>query len=156
MPVGLGLTPLGTSFAGYGQVDTVAGPPKGIYIDAANGQQWDSRKIDPFSGRYVKTASGTAQGMSGVQQMVLIAIKTVRNTAVVKNIGNGAFAIQKVGRDVQKQISDALRLALKPLVDAKQVQISSIDFGTPPTGTAQFVTLRWIDVTTGLEQQNQV
>lgn len=156
MPTGMGLAKMGTSLYGYGSPDTTTGPSTPIYIDGANGAQQDARKIDPFTGRYILTTQGNAQGMSGIQQRVLIAIKTARNSAGVQDLGNPSGTIQKVGRDVQKQISDAYRLALKTMTDAKDIEIVGIDFAPPFSPTGQFLTLRWRDLTTTTEHSTTI
>jgi hypothetical protein len=155
MPIGLGLTPCGVTDFGYGTPDRAALPGKGLLIDSFNAAQWNARKIDPKTGQYVLAANGRWQGMSGVAQRVLLAVKTTRDKAALKDFGNPISRIQKNGTNVVKQLTDAYTQALKQLTDTKTISVLDITV-SPFASSGEYVIVRWRDLTTGLEQTTSV
>lgn len=151
MPLGVGLAPAGVSVAGFGQVDAAPVPPKTLLVDTYNGQQDNARRIDPYTKGYVMDAQGRIAGMNGVQQLVYLAVATVRNSSALNNFGNPAGSVRKIGTNVVSQLQDAYRLALKDLTDRKLISIDDITVTSPKLG-AEMVNVRWRDLTTGLEQ----
>lgn len=155
MPTGIGFAPAGVSLVGFGLTDTAPVPPKTILVDPYTGQQDAARRIDPYSGQYVIDAQGRIAGMNANQQAVMLAVKTVRNSSALANFGNPANTIQRIGATVQKDLTDAYRLALKDLVDQKRIAILDVTVQSPKPG-AEYVLVRWRDLSSGLEQVTTV
>lgn len=154
MPTGAGLAAAGVSLAGYGTVDTATAPPTTIYVDATTGEQCNARAIDPYTGRYTTDSYGRSRGMRGVRQKVLLAVKTLKNTGVLPNFGNGVLDIQRRGKFVERELEDTLRDALKFLTDAGEIEINSVEL-TPFGASGEYAVLRWTDLTTSDEQETR-
>ena len=150
MPLGIGFAPIGGSLFGFGTPDSAAPFGNAILVEPTSGIPRDCRRIDARSRQYTFAANGSSDGMSGVQQRVLLAIATVRGSSALGAFGK-AQGPQKHSAAAAKQVDADIRLALKDLVDAKVIEIVDTN---PQDFSAIGVTdvVRFRDLTTGLEQ----
>ncbi len=148
MTLGAGFSAAGFSPAGFGDIDTAAAPASDNLVDA-NGAQQTARAIDPATGQYILNADGRAQGMPRTRQLVLLRIKTVLNSSVVKDLGMRKQSEDRsaiVDRRIQANLADALA----DLVKLGMVEILSNDV-TNDSPSRDRAILRWKDLTTGQE-----
>ena len=89
--LGAGLSPFGLSYAGYGSPATTNPLNKTILIDDF-GQPGQVRLIDPVTKDYRFNSNGRIVGGNGIQQLVYLALLTVRyfyNIIIKQNIKTG-------------------------------------------------------------------
>ncbi len=152
MPSGLGSCPVGESVAGYGGVDAAPVQQQTILIDANSGAPQNSRKVDPITGDYVRDTFGRVQGMSGVQQLVLMRAGTLLNSSAIPGLGlPGPSGV--VGSTITQRMEDELRLSVKDLTDAGVIQIIGVSVVRDPKSHVVFRSFQWKDLTTGNEQE---
>jgi len=150
MSLGAGFSAAGFSPGGLGDVDLAPVPTANLLIDADNGRQQNARKINPYTKQYVTDATGALQGMSGISQMVLLRLLTVRNSSALANFGR-ASSPKVVSANTLRQIQSDVNQALADLVLARLVVVNSVSTINPsPTQVDCFVL--WTDLTTGIEQ----
>lgn len=152
MPIGAGGCPAGVAAAGYGVPDTANVPNNAILPDANTGLPQTGRFIDPATKSYQFTADGRLRGVPTVQQLVQLALTTVRGSACLSNLGQTFAQIQEKGTNFQKQVTASVTQALSDLVNNKQIAILSVSVqNTPGKPTASIGQVTWVDLTTGLQ-----
>ncbi len=88
--------------------------------------------------------------MSGVRQMVLLAVSTELESSAQKEVGRDFRAIDRVTNDFEQRLDRRLRAALQRLVDAGLIQIDRV--ATTRLGAGKtFTRLHWRDLTTGTD-----
>lgn len=148
MPLGAGLCPAGVAPAGYGVPDTV-GPPNAVTLPhPKTGQPMGGRAINASTGDYVFMSDGRIQGMSNVQQLVLLAIRTLLGTSVATDLGIDLTGLQEKGPDFQRKLSTVIAKAFKPLVDQKFVRLDRVSVLSTPNPDGAFAAIEWFDLTT--------
>lgn len=155
MTVGAGFSAAGLSPAGLGDVDTAPTPNFAVLVDAVTGKQQTARKIDPSVRNYVLDYNGGVQGMSGIQQMVLLRVKTALNSSALPGFGLQQLGGTKVTPNFQRTITAAITNALQDLVTAKLISIAGIQI-QQPSNTQYQTTVTWMDLTTGTGPYNTV
>jgi hypothetical protein len=96
-------------------------------------------------------------GMGTVPQLVLIALSTIRGTSAIPTLGQTFSQIREKGTGFQRQMASAVTTALSDLIKQKLLTLVSVDVVSVPSapdGTS--VTVRWRDLTTGLEHLTPV
>jgi len=154
MPVGAGLAPAGTSYAGYGTPDPGAVPNNSTLPDTVTGLPRGGRYINPQTGSYQFTADGRLQGMANVNQLVLLAATTKIGSSVLPKLGQNLAGIQEQQGDFQRQCATAVANALSDLVRSKLVELLSVTVQQAPgnpDGVAIF--FQWRDLTAGPNAQ---
>lgn len=124
MAIGAGLAPAGLSIAGYGSLDAATALPQEILKDPNGGYQ-NARRIDPQTGQYVFDASGSVQGMSGVEQLVYLRAATAFNSSVIGGLGMRA-PTGVVGPDIARRLTEEITRAMKDLIDQKIIQVVGV------------------------------
>lgn len=154
MPSGVGAAAVGISIAGYGGVDAAPIQQQTILIDAVTGALENSRKVDPYTGRYVLDTYGRVQGMNGVQQLVMLRAGTLLNSSAVRDLGINAPS-GVVGGTLNRRLSDELVLALKDLLDGGLIEILDVRVERIPGTSVYHRFFKWRDLTTTNEQETQ-
>jgi hypothetical protein len=154
VPTGIGTAPIGLSVSGYGGVDHAPVLLQTILINAASGDAMQARKIDPVTGQYVYNEDDQVEGMSGVQQLVLMRVATLLNSSAVRGLGVGAPA-GVISQSTEMRLADEIRVALRDIVDARLIQVVSISYQKHPTSSLVYRSLRWRDLTTNNEQETK-
>jgi hypothetical protein len=153
MPIGAGLYPAGVSPAGYGVPDSAAVPNNAPLPGQTTGLPQTGRYIDPVTKDYVFTTDGRLQGLATVPQLVQLALTTILGSAAVTNVGQTFTLVQEKGAGFAQQMRAKVTSALSDLVKRNLVQIKSIAVDEPQSSPdAGIVRVRWIDLTTGVEQ----
>jgi hypothetical protein len=154
MPLGAGACPAGSSSAGYGVPDQGNNPQNAIFPDPRTGLPLTGRNINSATNDYTFTSDGRTQGMPTVNQLVYLAVKTVRGSAALspsalQPLGLDLSKAQEIGPDFERQISAALASALSPLVRQGLITIVGLTWlpVDNPDGAAPW--LQWQDNTTG-------
>ena len=157
MPIGAGLAPAGSAAAGYGVPDSAHVPNNAVLPLPINGLPQTGRAINPQTKSYTFTADGRIVGAPTVQQLVQLALITVRGSSCVATLGNTVSQIQEKGTSYAQLVTSAITDALADLIKDKQVQIASItvqDYPNKPD--AATATLKWIDLSTGIQSITNV
>lgn len=156
MPVGAGFSPMGVSIAGYGGVDAAPIQEQTILIDSNTGIAQNSRKVDPITGQYVYDTLDRVEGMSGIEQLVMLRAGTLIKSSAVFTLGMAAPS-GVIGSSTQRKLEDDIRLAMKDLVDAKLIKIVSVSINQVPGGGGHVIRrfFTWQDTSTGIEQDTQ-
>ena len=140
--LGAGLAPAGTSIAGFGTPATADAPP----VPAAAAE---ARKIDPVTKDYALDSLDRIDGMSGTSQRVLLAMSTVRDSAVQRDLGLGAPP-DRIVSTTRVELEDDVRRALSALVRDGAISIRSIDVTIAGSRVQRRV--RWTDLLTGTDE----
>lgn len=142
-----GSNPGGASPAGAGL--PVPGAPLAdkLLIDKS-GNQANAVYINPTTGRYEFDANGRVIGMNGIQQEVLLALKTVLDSSVVGGFGHSLASVKDFTSDVDKRVDTIIREALQHLVTDKKISIESVVL--TKLGTSRgMLRVTWRDLVTG-------
>ena len=146
MPLGAGIAPAGSAPAGFGSPDVAQVPSKVIWPDPVTGLSQTAAKLDARTGQPTFDALGRRQGMSGIQQMVLLRAKTIRGSSVIANLGLQA-ASGVIGPNTQRQLADAFAVAMADIVAQKLIKILSVTVDQF-SQSGEYVIFRWQDLTT--------
>ncbi len=149
MPAGLGVSPVGVCVAGYGSNDVSPVQQQTILIDADTGLPQGARKIDPSTGEYLYDTYGRIQGMSGVQQLVLLRGATLLNSSAVSGLGL-ARPSGVAGKDYVRRLQQEVFTAMKDLTDNKTIEI--LEVTVEAEGSRFRRNMKWVDLTTFTEQ----
>jgi hypothetical protein len=111
------------------------------------GQSATGRLLNQQTGDYVMQADGRLQGMSTVNQLVLLAI---RNTIDLS-------ALTEKGPNFAQALTALVQVALAPLIAQKLVGLQSVQVldGSKVLGlnpSAGIAVVNWVDLTTGQPQ----
>ncbi len=153
MPLGIGFGGVGVVVVGYGGVDAAPIQQQEILIDAETGIGQNSRKIDPRTGQYVYDEDDRVEGMSGVQQLVLLRVSTLINSSAVRGLGMSAPS-GVIGNNIVARLEQEIRTAMKDLTSSGQIEILKVAVEKLSTGKMLRYFL-WRDLTTtpGNEQK---
>lgn len=138
MPVGTGLSPAGTSQAGFGVVD--AGPVPGVVPlpDARTGLPQSGRFLNQQTGDYVFTNDGRVVGMPTVPQLVLLAL--LNNVDLSR--------VQEKGPNFRQFLASVVQDALGDLIAQGLVLLTGVQV-LEPNPDAGLALVSWLDLTTG-------
>jgi hypothetical protein len=148
---GAGLCPFGTSIAGYGSVAEADNTKHTLYLDSNNSQQ-NCRAIDPKTGDYMLDDNDQFMGMTNIQQKVLLALTTMRNSSIQNNLGINLSNIQVIGRNFDYLIRNEINNALKDLINNKEILLLDIKISTK--NNKALINILWKDLTTNTLQNN--
>lgn len=150
--LGAGLSPAGTSYAGYGSPSSTISTNKTVLIDDY-GLNGNVRLIDPVTMDYKFDDDGNIVGGDGIQQMVYLALLTVKNSSVIANFGQAFTNIKVIGDKYKSKVVSEVNSALKSLVDQKKISIVNIDIKINGTNQTR-IHIVWKNLTTNTEQTN--
>jgi len=151
---GAGLSYFGTSYAGYGSPATVVTTNKKILIDDY-GRNGNVRLIDPITQDYRFNDNGYAVGGDGIQQMVYLALLTLKNSSVIANFGQAFSNLKVIGDQYKSQIESEVNSALKALIDRKWIAVQKIDINRSSTNQIR-IRISWINLTNDTEYTNVI
>lgn len=144
--LGIGLASLGSSPLGFGSPSRANSTTAKLYL-SPTGQKRNAAAIDTVTGDLQRDATtGIHQGMDGVQQQVYIALRTLKGSAVVLNLGI-AFKPTTISETTTRKLQDAVRAALSDLVSRQLVRVDDVKAERVKM-TGILVIVRWTNLTT--------
>jgi hypothetical protein len=148
---GLGSAPLGLAPYGYG-MPAVAPIPGGAVYQDEQGITRGGRKLSrepATAGQYVYNSLGRAEGMPDVQQMMTLAVLTVRGSSIAKRLGSRFFEARYVTPNLQQEQEANVTEAFQDLVSKGLVTIDEV-IVEPGNGMPTLTRIRATDLSTGL------
>lgn len=123
---GFGLAPFGLSPYGYGS-PALANPNIGLIFKKQDNSIGSSRLIDPATRDYkVDPTTGRMLGMDDMQQMVYLALVTVKGSSTVALLGQSFTSIKIITQNIEAQIDNEVRRALEKLTQKKLITIDNV------------------------------
>lgn len=150
--LGAGLCPAGVTPMGYGfyALPETATPQAFRLPDGSTG---DAPLIDAKTGDFVLDDQGQKLGMTAVQQQVLLALKTIKGTAIT-GYGIGSFPATIDARTttaIEAQVTNALaNLRQRGLVELVDIEI------VQPKEGALVIYVQWRDVSRGTTEKTEL
>ena len=124
--LGLGLAPFGTVPFGFG-APALANPNVGKIFDNNDGTIGNNRLIDPRTRDYLmNTATGRIYGQDAMQQMVYLALVTVKESSSVNSLGENFSSIKQITPNVQAALTNEVKLAVNHLTTKKQIVLNNV------------------------------
>jgi len=109
---GAGLSSFGTSYAGYG-TPTTTNPVNKTILIGNQGIAGQTRYINPITSDYEFNANGRIVGGNGIQQMVYLALLTVKGSSAMTELGQSFTKIQVLGSNYLTFVKNEVNAALK-------------------------------------------
>ena len=123
---GFGVAPFGTSPFGYGN-PALADPNVGKVFKKTDSSVGNNRFIDPSTRDYsIDVDTGRIVGQDAMQQMVYLALVTVRGSSAVTDLGQGFTSIKQINQNVEAQITNEVNTALQILTRNKQIFLNDV------------------------------
>lgn len=154
--MGFGSSGFGSSPYGIGTPADVDPNGGKALQNAQTSKQQGSRRINPATGDYVMNSFGRIEGMSDVQQMVLLAVSTELGSSSVVALGHELKSIDRITTNFAKRVETVLRNALAALVNDKQIEIQAIRVERMPQSGRAYVQLLWRDLTSDVEHVEDI
>lgn len=152
---GAGLSPAGSSDAGYGAVDIATIPAPDLFRNPYGVGNLTGRRIDPVTRDYSMSSTGNILGMTRAQQYVELVFLTNLGSSCLSSLGNDLSSIAVISDSIVTDIQSRIRDALAEGVNSGLIEIVSIDVNRfRPTG--EQITTRWRDLSTGQEQKKVI
>lgn len=147
MCLGLGRSGFGSSVFGYGTPGTVNSTAEKLYLDESKAQR-NAAAINTVTGDIVRDPlTGIHVGMDSVQQQVYLALRTIRGSAVVADLGIN-FKIKVISDTIAQKVRDAVTEALADLVARQLVRIENITTERIKL-TGIRIIVKWFNMTNG-------
>jgi len=146
---GFGSQPLGSSPYGIGSPAGAPVPGGAVNRNTSTGLQNGSRLIDPATHQYVFDAYGRTVGMPSTRQRVLLAVNTARGSSAQGDLGHLLGTIQEIGPSFVNQVTDALNVALQPLIDEGAIRLLGIQVQQADGRDGSRNIIRWVDLSDG-------
>jgi hypothetical protein len=150
---GAGLSQFGTSYAGYG-TPTTTNPVNKTILIGNYGIAGQTRFINPITGDYEFNANGRIIGGNGIQQLVYLALVTVRGSSAMLTLGQSFTNIQVIGSNYITFVKGEVNKALKDLIDQKKIEL--VDVTVDTSNTTSRIRIKWRDLATGTELTNTI
>lgn len=123
---GFGLAPFGLAPFGYGS-PTIANPNIGLIFKKTDNSIGGGRFIDPVTRDYaIDSETGRLVGQDSVQQLVYLALVTVKGSSAVTNLGQSFTSIQLKTENIDVIIKNEVNLALKKLITQKLITLNDV------------------------------
>ncbi len=120
------MAPFGTVPFGYG-TPAIANPNVGLVFRKTDSSLGNNRFIDPSTRDYViDTETGRIVGQDAMQQMVYLALVTVKESSAVFDLGQNFTSIKVITENIEAQITNEVKRALNHLTVKKQITINNI------------------------------
>lgn len=143
---------MGTAPYGLGTPAT-SSANAGVLLPNDKGETQGSRYINPRTRQYEYDSNGRAKGMPNVQQLVELALLTVRGTSAQTDLGveepSGV-----IGANFVERRKTSINQALSRLVTDKMIEVLSVDVDVDRRPI--FTLVRWRDLTTSIERESQL
>jgi hypothetical protein len=152
---GFGSQPLGSTPYGLGTPASAPIPGGAVLRNPATNASTGSRRIDPKTGDYVLDDSGRILGMSDTQQLVFMAVLTVRGSSAMATLGHRLDDIETMGSSFEREVEATYQEALADLVARRLIEIVAIDVRRLHPGAA-YIKVRWRDVESAEEHDLEI
>lgn len=146
MAQGLGSAPFGSSPFGYGAVTAINSTATKLYLDN-QGTRRNVESINTVTGDTVRGERGIHKGMDSVAQQVYLAIRTLRGSSVVNDLGIN-FRVKVISDTITQKVTDAVTEAMSDLVSRQLVSVESVAVNKIKL-TAIEVIVTWKNLTNG-------
>lgn len=133
-----GAYPAGTPYIIYPSKD------RRIFVDSNNEVQ-NSRYINPTTKDYELSPNGNIKGMSGIQQLVLLALTTDLGSSSQTNLGNLLSSIKVIGPATKTNATNFVSSALSNLINNNQISLEKVDVQIQSTRI--LIQILWLDLT---------
>ena len=130
----------------------VAPVPGGAVYQDEKGVVRGSRKLSrehATLGQYVYNSLGRAEGMPDVQQMVTLAILTIKGSSIAKRLGSRFYEARYVTPNIQQEQEANVTEAFQDLVGKELVRVDEV-IVEPRNGMPSITRIRATDLSTGL------
>lgn len=145
--LGFGLAAFGSSSFGYGESAVVNSTSAKLYLDT-KGAQHNAAEINTVTGDLVRDPeTGLHRGMDSVGQMVYLALRTLKGSSIVRELGIN-MRVKLLSETTTQKVRDAVNEALSNLVSRQLVEVTQINaerFGM----TGLRVSVIWKNLTNG-------
>lgn len=141
---GFGSQAGGSTPYGIGTPATAPAPGGAVLHNPAANASTGSRRIDPKTRDYV-IANGRILGMNDTQQLVLMAVLTVRGSSAMPALGHRLGDIETMGDDFDRAVRAAYEEALADLVARRLIEVVGIEIRRLHPGSAH-IRIRWRDI----------
>jgi len=142
----------GNNYAGYA-VPSPSSANTNVLI-SNNNKPGQTRFIDPNTGDYVFDDNGRIVGGNAIQQMVYLAIKTIRGSSAVADLGQSFSNVKTIGANYITLVKNEVNKSLKYMIDNKLIQL--IDVVVNQQGTQAQIQIKWKDIATGTDYTNNI
>jgi hypothetical protein len=145
--LGMGLSAFGSSRMGFGTPGTINSTVAKLFLkELDQSVRGNAEAINPVTGDYVRdTTTGIHRGMDSVQQMVYLALRTVKNSTLVPNFGLRNFG-EVITDSTRNDIINAVNETLRDLVLRQLIEIVSIEV-TRVKAIAYQILVKWRNIT---------
>lgn len=149
--LGAGFAPAGFSPGGYGTPATQSEPTRQDFIIDEGpyaGLVGDVRLLDPITQDYRMNDNGYFVGGIGIQQMVYLALLTVKGSSLDSSLGQSYSNVKVIGTNFQQSITNEVNNALSNLVNSKKITINTVN--VVKQNNMLRIDVRWTDLTRGI------
>lgn len=145
---GAGAAPAGLAYAGFGASSATPPVPQSYALPAV--------AIDTVQRDYRFDSNGNRLRMSSAQQLVFLALCTVRGTSGVSNLGMDALPTV-ISERTKSLVTEAAERALAPYTRANPPLIRVVSIAvTRPTASSYRLAVTWRDTTDDYETTTEV
>lgn len=143
---GIGLAPMGSSPLGYGSPSQTNSTTAKLYL-ASDGTRRNAASIDTVTGDFQRDpTTGIHLGMDGVQQQVYLALRTLKGSSIVLNLGL-SFKMTTLSETTARKVEESVRSALSDLVTRQLVRVDKVTAERVKI-TGLLVIVNWTNLTT--------
>lgn len=154
--LGAGISTFGTGVAGIGNPSQATVITRRVYLDKFN-NPGNVKFIDPKTGDYLFNEDGTLQGGDGMEQMVYLALVTVRGSSVVRNLGQNYSELRTIPDNFESLIREEIKIALSDLTENGLIRLDSVDVIRNINNLQRLeILIRWTDLTTNQPAINSI
>lgn len=147
MDLGLGRFGLGLGSFGYGVPAKANSTSVKLFLDQTK-EQRNAAEINTVSGDIVRDqVTGIHRGMDSVEQQVYLALRTLRGSSVIADLGIN-IKIKVISDTLAQKVRDAVTEALSSLVSRRLVRVESISVERIKL-TGVRVIVKWFNMTNG-------
>jgi len=145
----LGQSGLGSSQYGYGSPASINSTTAKLFRKV-DGTYGNVAKTNPNTGDYVLDANGNNVGDDSVNQMVFLALRTIKNSSSVANFGFD-FKAKVISDSAELKIKLAVNDTLKNLITKKLIILNSVEVNRATVSGLE-ITVKWTN--TSSSEQN--
>lgn len=160
-PIGFGMSPFGTAPFGFGSV-VQANPNVGRVFGKANNSVGSGKFINPETRDYqMDPNTGRLIGQDSAQQLVYLALITVKGTSIVTGMGQEFSTIKTVSDDFLVKATNLVKASLKLLIDTRVIVLNEVKIdlvnnkATDPNRAAR-IRIFWTDIAQNAQFTNTI
>lgn len=144
------MAPFGTVAFGYGN-PAIANPNVGLVLKKSDNSLGSSRFIDPATRDYViDPETGRIVGQDNMQQMVYLALVTVKESSAVFDLGQNFTSIKQITPNINAQITNDVKRCLNHLTVKKQIVINNVFVQVDDRNVAR-INVVWTDTSKNVQ-----